>query len=62
MTDHSACGEVGTLLVLLAVAQEAIKRPDAVGYEIVSFKEIKILLMSMVATRSQARQGDGHTS
>lgn len=42
-SHHAAGGEVGALFLLLAVAQEAVEGPDAIGDEIVRFEEVKVL-------------------
>lgn len=35
MVHHAAGGEVRALLVLLAIADEAVKGPDTIGHEVV---------------------------
>lgn len=44
--------------MLLAIAQKTIKGPDAVGYQVVGFEEIEVLLGSTDATEGQVT--DGH--
>lgn len=46
MAYHASGGEVGALLVLLAIAEETIEGPDTVGDEIVGLKEIQVLVRS----------------
>jgi hypothetical protein len=42
-SHHPPGSKVGALLFLLAIPQEAIQCPDAVWYQVVRLKEVKIL-------------------
>lgn len=42
-TNHPPRCEIRALLMLLAISYNALKGPDARGYEIVRFQQIKIL-------------------
>lgn len=45
-THHSTSREIGALLVLLAVAKEALKCPHAIWYQVVRLEKIQVLSLS----------------
>lgn len=57
MAYHASGGEVGALLVLLAVSEETIEGPNTVRDEIVGLKEIQVLVRSGQVRSAQRIEG-----
>lgn len=60
MNHHAAGGEVGALLPLLAVAEEAVEGPNTIGHEVVRLEEVKVLVVSAQAKEGQTEKETTH--
>lgn len=56
-SHHATSCEVGALLVLLAIAQETLKCPDTIWYQVVGLKKVQVLWVS--APRGLQREIEG---
>lgn len=45
-SHHATSCEIGALLVLLAIAEEALKCPDTIRYQVVGLEKVQVLWVS----------------
>jgi len=61
MTHHPPSSEIRALLVLLAVFQKAVQRPDSVGHQVMWFEAVEILTFTCQHSRSTGAGEGGFT-